>query len=103
MTYVWAKAEQHRAALVALRALGEAVATVARARLVCAELAHAPEGTAGERTRCVRVLETMLREIDAEEDRAWQMHDETHLRDYALRRETLRLALARIEAGGTWL
>lgn len=24
-----------------------------------------------ERARCVRVLETMLREIDAEEDRAW--------------------------------
>lgn len=56
-----------------------------------------------ERARCVRVIETMLREIDAEEDRAWQMRDETHLRDYALRRETLRLALARIEAGGTGL
>lgn len=34
MTYVWHEAQAHRAALVALRALGEAVATVARARLV---------------------------------------------------------------------
>lgn len=54
-----------------------------------------------ERARCVRVLETLLREIDAEEERAWRMRDETHLRDYGLRRAELRRAIALIEAGGT--
>ena len=54
-----------------------------------------------ERARCVRVIETMLREIDAEEGRAYQTHDVSYsLHDADVRRRTLYHAIARVETGG---
>lgn len=75
MTYVWHEAEQHRAALAALRALGEAVATVARARLV----SRVADG------QTVRVF------LDDRDLELWQHGHELCLSEYQHQRSPRRL------------